>query len=357
MKICLLSNALSIHTRRWMNWLKENSHEVHLISYRYGEIRGADFTCFPLDSDNCLCKSFHFLNTLREIRRRIWEIKPDILHAHYITSYGLLGILSRYKPLIASAWGSDLFVDSKKSFLHRYIIKRVIKKADLITVMANHMLPRVRELGGDIGKTIKVTLGVNIEKFNINGRKTNYGKTVIISNRVFEKEQNIQYIINSLPYLISKRDDTEIRFYGDGSLRGHCENLVKRLGIQSNVNFFGIVDHDRMADCLKQAHVYVSTSTSEGDHVSLMEAMACGLFPVVSDIPANREWVENGKNGFLVPLNDGKCFAQKIIEAIEKQTLREKAEKYNFELVKSRVGLGNDLKLLEEYYKKLCRKI
>jgi glycosyltransferase involved in cell wall biosynthesis len=357
MKICLLSNALSIHTKRWTNYLMVNGYDVHLISYRWDKINDAIFHCYSVAGNNCLFKTFYFLKTFKQIKDQIWEIKPDILHAHYLTSYGLLGNLSGYKPLIVSAWGSDLIVDSKKSFFHKYIIKRVLKEADLITVMANHLIPKVKELGGDICKTIKVTLGINIEEFNINGREKCCGKIVILSSRVFEKEQNIKHIINSLPYVFSRKDNIEVRFYGDGSLRGYCEDLVGRLGIESNTKFFGLVDHNQMPRSLKQADIYVSTSTSDGDHVSLMEAMACGVFPVVSDIPANREWVEDGRNGFLVPLNDGKFLSKKIIDAIENQQLREKSKKYNFELVKSRAEFGKDLKLLEQYYKKLSRKI
>ena len=353
MKICLLSNALSIHTRRWINVLKINGHEVHLISYRRAEVRDAIFYCYSPNYNNLFYKYFHFLKTLKEIKKKIWEINPDILHAHYLTSYGLLGALSGYKPLIVSAWGSDLLVDSKKSFFHRHIIKRILEKSDLVTVMANHMISNVKELGGDVGKTIKVTLGVNIEKFNIEERRKDNCKTVILSNRVFEKEQNIDYLINSLSNVFSRRNDIEIWFYGNGSRREYCENLVRKLGIEFDTTFFGFVDHDQMPHCYKQADIYVSTSMSDGDHVSLMEALACGLFPVVTDIPANREWVEDGENGFLVPLNNSAYLSEKIIEAIENVELRERVRNYNFELVKSRAEFGKDLKLLEEHYRKL----
>ena len=298
MIICLLSNAESIHTKRWIDYLVGNSYEVHLISYRWAEIDGAAFYCYSPNHNNYLYKSFHFLRSFKSIKKKIWEINPDILHAHYLTSYGLLGALSGYRPLIVSAWGSDLLVDSKKSFFHKYLIRRTLERADLITVMASHMIPVVEGLGADLHKTLKVTIGIDTQKFNINARKDNNSKVIILSNRVFEKEQNIETIVNSLPFLLRRQNDVEIRFYGDGSRKDYCQNLVKKLGIQFNTRFFGFVGHDEMPQHLKQAHIYVSSSTSDGDHVSLMEALACGLFPVVTDIPANREWIEDGKEWF-----------------------------------------------------------
>jgi glycosyltransferase involved in cell wall biosynthesis len=352
-KVCLLSNALSIHTQRWINYLKGIGCEVHLVSYRCAEINGAEFHCFPVDRDGSLYKSLHFLKTFKEIRRKIRAINPDFLHAHYLTSYGLLGALVGFKPLIVSAWGSDLLVDSKRSSFHRFIIERVLKKADLVTVMANHMIPRLIELGCKREKILKVTLGIDVKKFNLEGRKGGDGKIIIFSNRVFESEQNIECIVDSLPFVVARQHNLEMRFYGDGSHRRRCEDLVKTFGIEYYVRFFGFVEHSHMPYHLKDADIYVSASVSDGDHVSLMEAMACGLFPVVSDIPANREWIEDGENGFLVPLNNSASLSERIIEAIEKVELREKVRGYNFELVKSKAEFGKDLSLLEEYYRKL----
>lgn len=356
MIICLLSNAESIHTKRWIDYLAGNGYEVHLISYRSGETGGASFYCYSPSHNNHFYKYFHFLRSFRAIKKEIWDINPDILHAHYLTSYGLLGALVGYKPLIVSAWGSDLLVDSKKSFFHKYLIRRTLERADLVTVMASHMIPRLIELGCKREKILKVTLGIDVEKFNIEGRKGANGKVIILSNRVFEREQNIECIVNSLPFVVERQYNLEIRFYGDGSHRHQCENLVKTSGIENNTKFFGLVDHSQMPYHLKQADIYVSASTSDGDHVSLMEAMACGLFPVVSDIPANREWIEDGRNGFLVPLGDPAIFAEKIIEAVEKKGLRQKAIKHNSQLVKSRAEYGCDLRLLEEHYQRLSGK-
>lgn len=324
-----------------------------MISYRWSEIDDAAFYCYPPSRNNIFYKSFYFLKTFKDIKKLIQEIKPDILHAHYITSYGLLGMLSQYRPFIVSVWGSDLYADVQKSFLYRRIIKEVLKKADLVTVMAKHMIPRIEELGVDESRIMKVTLGIDTEKFNINNRKSDNGKTVVLSNRVFEREQNVEFMIGSLPGVIKTINNFEVHFYGDGSRKATCTDMVKALGIEKYTIFHGYVAYDRMPDCYREADIYVSTSISDGDHVSLMEAMACGLFPVVSDIPANREWIEDGKNGFLVPLDNPALLAQRIVEAIENRQTRVDVRQYNFDLVRSKAEFGSDLRLLLKRYDSL----
>ena len=358
MRICLLANALSIHTKRWIDSLRDMGSDVYLISFRGSNMSDPNFHFWSPVRNGYLYKSIFVLKSLRDIKSKIWEINPDVLHAHYLTSYGLLGVLSTFRPLVVSVWGSDLFVDARKSVFHRHIIKSVLEKADLVTVMANHMIAEVEKLSCVARKTIKVTLGVNTDKFNIEDRIQENGRTVILSNRVFEKEQNIEYIIDSLPHVIHKIGDVEIRFYGDGSRKVYCQELAKKKGLERNTTFLGFVDHEQMANYYKQADIYVSSSTSDGDHVSLMEAMACGLFPVVSDIPANREWIDDGKNGFLVPVDDKpSLFAQRIVEAINKRKLRERVRKHNFELIRTRGQFGRDLELLLQHYDRLINDV
>ncbi len=354
MKICVLGNALSIHTERLVMYLANKSYEVHLISFRKSRIDGIPAYYYEPQYNNSLYKGFYFLKNLKKIKKHIWSINPDILHAHYLTSYGFLGALSGVTPLVVSAMGTDLIVDSRKSLLHRFIISSVIKKANLVTIGASHLEKQIQDLGGDMNKTIKVTAGVDISRFNFRKQPQRDGKKIVIlSCRVFEKEQNVEYLIRALAPILRKRRDIEVQFLGDGTHRAYCQNLTKDLGIEHSTEFFGFVEHDQMPIHYYQADIYVSSSTSDADHISLMEALACGLFPVVSDIPTNREWIEDNKNGLLAPLNNKEIFGKKILEAIERRDMRERSKKYNFDLVKSKAEYGKDLEILEEYYYKL----
>jgi len=103
-----------------------------------------------------------------------------------------------------------------------------------------------------------------------------------------------------------------------------------------HVRFLGRVHPNDMADLLGKVDIYVSTSLYDGTSVSLLEAMASGCFPVVSDIPSNREWIRDGENGFLFPPDNAELLAQRIIDVIRNRSLIEKSRKENLRLIEER---------------------
>lgn len=357
MKICLLSNALSVHTRRWVSLLAHKGFQVYLISFRKGPpLPGIKTYVFEPRFNNAIYKLIYFACNIKKIKELILQINPDVLHAHYLTNYGLVGALSGYRPLVVSIWGTDLLVDVNKSLLHKKMIKFILEKSYLVTIMAEHMYDKVLQLDCKPDKIMKVSLGIDLDQFNIYGRnKNNDHNCLIVGIRAFEKEQNNEHIIESISYLEKSIREVRLHFYGDGSKLNACKERVRKLSLQKNIKFFGKVAHKDIPSIYRNADIYVSTSTSDGDHVSLMEAMACGLFPVVSDIPANREWIEDGVNGFLSSLDHPKILADKIKRAMENNQLREKAVFRNFELIKARASYGNDVDKLIQIYHSLIR--
>lgn len=120
MKICYFADAQSIHTERWVKWFVKRGHEVHLISFKKAKIENVNFHYIgPLKSVpyfSILCSPILFLLFLkfRTIRKLIKEIDPDIVHGHYLTEHGFLAAASGFKPLVVSAWGSDVLINMKK---------------------------------------------------------------------------------------------------------------------------------------------------------------------------------------------------------------------------------------------------
>jgi glycosyltransferase involved in cell wall biosynthesis len=354
MKICLLSNALSIHTRRWAGLLVDKGAQVHLISFRKGRpLPESETYVFEPKFNNAFCKLIYFAYNMKQVKKLILEINPDVLHAHYLTNYGLAGTLSGYKPLVVSTWGSDLLVDANKSFLHKQLIRCVLKRADLVTIMAEHMRDALLQLGCRPNKIMKVSLGIDLSQFNIYGKsKDTNDDCLMVGVRAFEKEQNNEHIIDAMVYLAKSTGKVKLHFYGDGSRLDACRERVGRLSLRKDIRFLGKVAHKDIPSIYRNADIYVSASTSDGDHVSLMEAMACGLFPVVSDIPANREWIKDGENGFLSSLHHPKDLADTIRRAMEDRHLREKAMFHNFELIKAKALYGSDVdKLIQSYHR------
>jgi glycosyltransferase involved in cell wall biosynthesis len=143
-------------------------------------------------------------------------------------------------------------------------------------------------------------------------------------------------LIRAIPIVLGKESGVKFLIAGDGSERGSLEKEVKDLKITEYVQFLGRVPHDEMPSLLARSDIYVSTSCYDGTSVSLLEALASGAFPVVTDIPSNREWIDDGDNGFLVPKEDEILLARKIVHAIRNHKLVEGARQKNQKIAQQR---------------------
>jgi glycosyltransferase involved in cell wall biosynthesis len=152
---------------------------------------------------------------------------------------------------------------------------------------------------------------------------------------------------------LKEEPETKFLIAGDGSEKENLERKVKNLNVNSSVTFLGRVPHEGMPDLLSRADIYVSTSLYDGTSVSLLEAMVAGSFPVVTDIPSNREWIVDGKNGFLVPIDEAGILASRILDAIRNRDLLEKSRSDNLLIVEKKAFWPTNIKRLEGIYSSL----
>jgi glycosyltransferase involved in cell wall biosynthesis len=151
----------------------------------------------------------------------------------------------------------------------------------------------------------------------------------IVSNRNLLPIYNVSLLIRAIPIVLDAEPETKFLIAGDGFEKEALEREARNLNVDSSVKFLGRVPHQEMPNLLCHADIYVSTSLHDGTSVSLLEAMGSGAFPVVTDIPANREWIINGENGFLVCADEPKSLGSKIIEAIRNRELLRKSQARN----------------------------
>ena len=181
------------------------------------------------------------------------------------------------------------------------------------------------------------------------------GKYVVFSNRSLDSGYNVSLLIKAVPLVLKVISNVKFIIAETGAEKDRIEELAKILDIQKHTEFIGKIPREDMPQYLVSSTVFVSTSPREGASVSLLEAMACGTFPIVTDIPANREWIKNGENGLLFPVNDEKILASQIIRAINDKSLRENAKEVNIGIIKQRALWRNNIKKIEEYYERLLR--
>ena len=123
---------------------------------------------------------------------------------------------------------------------------------------------------------------------------------------------------------------------------------------RGDVEFLGFLDRARFRDALAEADVFVSVPSSDATSVALLQAMAAGCFPIVSDLPSQREWIEDGVNGFLAPLHRPDVLADLITRALDDAGLRRRAAERNRAIVEER-GLNEvQMAKMERLYLRLA---
>ena len=287
----------------------------------------------------------------------VFKHKCHLIHAHWAIPTGLIGVLVgsiSKTPLIVTIHGSDFRIGAMKTFILKKIFLCVCKRARHI-ICVSEVLKREIEKLGIIGEKISVSpMGVDepFLKPLINREVNRIGQRItILSNRQLQPIYNISLLIRAIPGVLKEEPNTKFIIAGIGSERENLEKQVKDLNISSSVQFLGWVKHEEMPKLLSQADIYISTSLDDGTSISLLEAMASGAFPIVTNIPSNREWIADGDNGFLVPTDEERILAEKILEAIRNQDLLETSRDKNFCLIKEKALWSVTIAKTREIYK------
>lgn len=350
MKICYLANAEIVHTKRWAQYFSSIGHQVTVISFQSGEIEGADVIELPHLSTN---KILNILLNIFKVRRLVNDIRPDILHAHYVTSYGLVAALTGKHPYVATAWGTDVLIEPEKSWMYRQMIRFNLRRADLITSMAPHMTDLLVKRGyALIDKIIDLPFGVDTNVFNPakRSRPRENQPAIVVSTRRPDYGMDVDTFVKAVPLVLKIFKNIRFIVTGEGPLRQSIEQLAGALGVSGYIEFRGQINHQEMPELLGLADVFVSTAPSDGNNVSLNEAMACGAFPIATDIPANRAWIEPGKNGLLYPCREVDQLADRIIDALRRPDWRQVVRSHNWDIIRKKASWSHSMAKMESHY-------
>jgi glycosyltransferase involved in cell wall biosynthesis len=258
-----------------------------------------------------------------------------VIHVHWAIPTGVIGAVVNSlwrKYLIVTIHGSDLRLAMERQGLLRRLFVFVCKRANHLSCVSEIQKKEMEGIGFREKDITVIPMGVDQEFIEARKRRNDKPKNqsfTILSNRNLLPIYNLSLLIQSIPLVLKEEPQTRFLIAGNGLEREKLEKEAKELNVEKSVQFLGSVPHEAMPDLLTKADIYVSTSLYDGTSVSLLEAMAAGAFPVVTDIPSNREWIRDGENGFLVPVNDEQYLANKIIDAIRDKGLLEKARKEN----------------------------
>lgn len=298
------------------------------------------------------------LLAIYQIRRKIKKVKPDLVIAYRTTSYGFLGACSGFQPLVIAAQGdTDVWPPGHwTSFITSLMARYAIRKAVLIHAWADHMTRSLYDLGASAGKLLVKHRGIILANFPFRQPFTIANEIRFICTRSLFPEYHHELIFHALKKLENHLSEIQFTLYvlGDGIMKSELRNLKIRLGILSKIEWVGKVSPNEVGLWLQKADIYISLPETEGVSSSLLEAMACGCYPVVTDLPANRLWIRNEENGRLVSL-DVDDIVKACIDVVNNRYLLGTAIQANRKLIENEADASKNNAQFVEHYRKLLR--
>jgi L-malate glycosyltransferase len=338
MKILILANPANSHTIKWINSLSEKGIEIYLFGLNkfdknlYNKnvnIEIFNISRFIRDSQDGSFSKVIYLASLIKIKNLIKKIKPDILHAHYVSSYGLLGTLTGFHPYIISVWGTDIYYVPERNMIHKKLIEFSLCKADKILSTSHVMAMQTKKY---IDKEIDIIpFGVDTNKFRPMQIESLFNREDIVVGTIkgLEKKYGVEYLIKAFKLVSDKYMSVRLKLLivGGGSEEKYLKKLAKELNLENRIVFTGFITPDEIPKYHNMLDIYVALSISESFGVSVLEASACEKPVIVSNAEGFVEVVKDNETGFIVEKRNIQQAADALDKLINNKKLRERIGK------------------------------
>lgn len=404
MKLLFIADGRSPIARNWIRYFIANGSEVHLISTfdcarlsgletlhvvpvafsglgrkRRKRIGGKDNgRKSALTSSKTIgLRTFirHWLGpatvnrSAKQVRTLISELRPDLLHAMRIPFEGAIAAASHpAAPLLVSIWGNDFTLHAPASPMMGGLTKRTLARANALHTDNRRDLNLAKKWGfaGDRPQMVLPTNGgVRRDIFYQGGpgqsehpaltqviEKLPRDVPVVVNPRGFRAYVRNDTFFESIPKLL---DRVPSAVFLCPSMAGQrkAEEWIERLQIGDAVHLLPTLTPSDLAVVFRRAQVSVSPSEHDGTPNTLLEAMACGTYPVAGDLQSIREWIVDGKNGTLVDPASPDQLAEATARALENVELRERAAAENIRLVETRADYEQGMQRAQSFYEDL----
>ncbi len=321
----MLGWSRSPHFRRWAVAMRDCGYLVSCITYDGDPIDGIDVRILPRLPIGKLA----YLWYAPHVRKMARELKPDLVHAHFATSYGLWGAAIKRSapntPLIISAWGSDITASIGSPILGA-LVKRNFAKADHI-VAVSHFLAReiMRASFSEKNRVSVIPLGIDFSQLPHLSSRGRSGPVKILFFKHLELLYGPDVLLNAFVLALRKAPTLPmtLTMAGKGSKRESLIQLASGLGIADRVSFPGFIPHEEaMAFIASHDFMCMPTIAPESFGVAALEAAALGLPVIASAVGGVAEIVESGQSGILVPARDVTALADAIITLASNPEMR-----------------------------------
>ena len=355
LKILYIGWANHVHFIRWVEYFVAVGHRVWILPVSPGKIDGA--TTLPFITSQ---KRLNFQKFELKLYNSLFQF--DLVHVHW-AGFAEIPFFAGLKPYVVTVWGSDIYNISEYSVDSQKRIVAALQNAALVTVDSEDLKRAVEDLGVKSSRIKVVQWGVDSKMFRPCLKDTVLanelgieGRRVIYSPRNIAPIYNNDIILQAVKVLLERFPDVVLvqKHYNCAQEKVDAYlATAEKLGIRDSVKLIGTMEYEKLPMIYALADAVVSIPSSDGTPMSVLEAMACGVVPVVSDLPSLREWIQDGYNGFLVSIGDHIMLADRLADVLSASEWRESVISRNLDLVVKRADHYSNMKLIDNCYREV----
>ena len=327
MKVLYFSKGYTPHDYRFLSRLAETDYAVYFMHLGKSSFNREDqpvpegVTKISWGGGGKSLGLSNIWKYKRGLDRVLKDLQPSLVHAGPVQNAAFLTALTGYKPLITMSWGSDLLLNAKKGLNH-WVANYTLGKTTVFICDSDVVSDVAQGMGMSKERIIQFPWGVDLDHFSP-GREKEVREalgwedaTVLLSTRSWEPIYGVDIVCQAFIDIARSAENVNLLLLGDGSLRGQIEGIFRSSGLENRVHLAGFIRLEDLPKYYRAADLYISASHVDGSSISLLEAMACGIPPIVSDIPGNREWVTPGENGWWFADGSSQFLAETVLGAL-----------------------------------------
>jgi glycosyltransferase involved in cell wall biosynthesis len=294
----------------------------------------------------------------RRLAEVIQRVKPDIVHALRVPYEGMLAAeairqLGGDIPLLVSIWGNDFTLHAPSTPLMGHYTRRTMQTAAALHADCQRDIRLAQLWDFDPDKPTIVLPGNGGLDFSLfHPPACPASKPLVINPRGFRAYVRNDTFFKAVPLVLGRKPEAHF-VCPDMAGEAEAKKWLAQLGIENSVRLLPKLNRPALADLFRTAQVVVSPSTHDGTPNSLIEAMACGCFPIAGDLDSIREWITPGINGLLVNPDDPSALARAILKGLDNAEHREQAQSHNAALLAERAEYRQCMSRAAEFYEKL----
>ncbi len=324
MRILYLTRSDSVHDQRFLQTLAQSDHEGFAWRLNAGQYPTPEgVTSLEWSGLDGGLQAWNLPFAQRELEKTIQMVQPDLIHAGPLQDLAFLAAKTGFPNLLAMSWGFDLMKDVWADKLTEHHARFALQRSQRLITDAQCSAEKAIQLGFPRENICIFPWGVDLQHFSPEKARTsgqtcreNLGwqdKQVLLCLRSWEPNYGVDVLLSAFEKASAQNPNLRLILLGDGSLHNQYIKKLEGESLKDKVFIGGRVPNEDLIQYYGAADIYVTPSHVDGSSVSLMEALACGLPTIASDIPANLEWVYHNDNGWIFPDGDIDALQETIL--------------------------------------------